>query len=209
MGKVPVVGAGRAALDVDFEQARNRFATVIQPLAGVPQYLVVSLATVPLITIVVYVWLSLLITTRWPERPFRLIICWLRCAISIWAYLTLVVGTYPGWTLELATTYPVRLTVGPRKRRYSRTKTLFRLVYALPSWVGAALGGILLCVLAVLSWVVIIGTGKQDERLFHLQRIGLAWFTQYGLIINLVIEDYDWDLTGSSVVPAGSECGPK
>jgi hypothetical protein len=43
---------------------------------------------------------------------------------------------------------------------------------------------------------VIIATGQQCEQVFLAQRVGMAWFTHYGLIVNLVIEDYDWNLSG-------------
>jgi len=33
---------------------------------------------------------------------------------------------------------------------------------------------------------------------FRLQRTGLAWFTLYGLLVNLITEDYDWDLTAAA-----------
>jgi len=194
----PDLAAGVASLTVEFRRDRSRVTTLIQPLLALPQYLVVSVATLPLLFLIVYSWFALLITARWPSATFRWISGWLRAATRAWAYLNIISAAYPPWTIENDPNYEVRLLVGPPKPRYSRSKVLFRLVFVIPAWFLGAFGGMLLYVVAAFSWLTILATGRQSEALFCLQRTGLAWFTLYGLLVNLITEDYDWDLTGAA-----------
>jgi Domain of unknown function (DUF4389) len=181
---------------VEFKRDRNRLTTLVQPLLALPQYLVLLVATVPLCLVVFYVWFALLFTARWPSAPYRWIVGWLRAATRLWGYLNIVSSRYPPWTTGEDPSYEVRLSVGPPKHRYSRLRVLFRFLLVIPAYLAGAVGGMLLSVVLILSWVVIVITGHQAESLFRLQRVGLGWFALYGLMVNLVIEDYDWALSG-------------
>ena len=187
--------AGSARLELRFRRDRNRLATLAQPLLGLPQYLVLALATVPLGLVLVYAWLALLVTAHWPPSPYRWTVGWLRAAIRNWAYLNLVSGEHPPWTLDDDPGYEVRLLVGSPKPRYGRLKVLFRFIFVLPAYLAGAVGGLLLYALLIVSWLRILAASHQSEEIFRLQVRGLTWFTLYGLLVDLVIEDYDWSLS--------------
>jgi hypothetical protein len=168
--------------------------TLVQPLLALPQYFILAVATLPLFFVIVYAWLALLITARWPPAAFRWIVGWLRATTRTWAYMNVVSHAYPPWTLDDDPSYEVRLLLGPPKERYSRIKVLLRFLFVIPAYFAGLIGGMLLYVLLLESWILILITGHQADAVFRLQRRGLAWFTLYGLVANLVIEDYDWAL---------------
>jgi Domain of unknown function (DUF4389) len=186
---------GGAVLEVAFQSRRHRWA-VLQPLLGYPQLIVLVVLGFPLIFSGVWAWFSLVIAGHLPEHHRRWMSLWLAAAVRVWAYMNLIDGTYPGWRLS-DDDQPVQLFVGPRKPRYSRSKALLRIIYIVPAYIAAVLGALVNYALLVISAISILLTGRQSESIFRIQRAGLAWYAHYGLLINLVIEDYDFELQGS------------
>jgi hypothetical protein len=138
------LAAGSARLDVEFKRDRRRLTTLVQPLLALPQYLVVSVATMPLLFVIVHSWFALLITGSWPSAAFRLITGWLRAATRVWAYLNIVSDQLPPWSTDDDASYEVRLLIGPPKRRYSRAGCCFVLSTSSPAYLLGALGAIAL-----------------------------------------------------------------
>jgi hypothetical protein len=201
MGDYADLAPGAALFDVEFQGERNRLTTLVQPVVALPQALFVLVAEITLLVLLPYAWLVLAFTGRWPPRAFRWIVGWNRAYMRAWAYLNLVVGTYPPWSFDDEPEYPARLVFGPPKPLYSRGWVLLRLVHMIPAYCAGGLGGLLLIPLLALSWLHIVVTGRQSRQLFDAQRTCLAWFVHYSLIVTLVIEDYDWRLVGQPSYP--------
>jgi hypothetical protein len=183
------IAPGAAILDIEFQERRSRWS-FLQPVLGYPQLVVVSVVALPLLLADVVAWLTLVFTGRDPGFHHRWLSAWLPAAIRVWAYVNLVVGTYPGWRLDDAARSPARLAIGPPKTNYSRVKALFRIVYIIPAYIGAVAGGLVGYVLLIVSAIWILITGRQVRGIFELQCKCLRWYSLYGLLANLVTEDY-------------------
>ena len=184
------IGPGKAALEIDYHGPVTP-ESISGPLRSYfTQWLVAALASAPLIVLDVFVWFALLITGRWPPSAYRLMVGCIRFTSRVMAYVLLVVDDYPPWSLEEHPEYPLRLIVGPPKPHYSRPKTVLRVLYVVP----ALLAAIVWMEAAYVSTFAVLLTGKRTEDRFRQQRRGLARFIHYMLLVNLVIEDYDWHL---------------
>lgn len=189
------IGPGQAALEIDYH-GQVTPESLSGPLRSFfTQWLVAALASAPLIVVGVFVWFALLITGRWPPSTYRLMVGCIRFTSRVMAYVLLVVDEYPPWSLEEHPEYPLRLIVGPPKSHYSRPKTLLRVLYVVPALFAA----IVWMEVAYVSTFAVLLTGKRTEDRFRHQRRGLERFIHCMLLVNLVIEDYDWRV-GEQVV---------
>ncbi len=161
----------------------------LQPLLGCPQLFVLALVSLPLVVSDVVGWLVLACTGRDPAFHNRWASAYLVSFIRVWAYINLVVGTYPGWRLGEDEMSPARLVIGPPKAKYKRDRAAFRLVYVLPALFRGALAGFVGYGLALASAVLILMTGRQSRRVFQMQCECQRRFALYGLLVNLVTED--------------------
>lgn len=183
------IAPGAAVLHIEFQERRSRLS-LLQPLLGYPQLIVVSIVALPLVLADIVAWLTLVITGRDPAFHHRWLSVWLSAAIRVWAYVNLMVGTYPGWRLDDDARSPALLVIGPRKPSYSRVKALFRIVYIIPACIRAVVGGLIDCGLLAVSAIWILITGREARAIFEIQCQCLRWWSLYGLLVNLLTEDY-------------------
>jgi hypothetical protein len=183
------IAPGSAVLHIEFQERRSRLS-FLQPLLGYPQLIVMSVVALPLLLADLVAWLALIITGRDPAFHHRWLSSWLPVAIRVWAYINLIVGTYPGWRLNDKARSPALLVIGPPKPNYSRIKALFRIVYIIPAYIGAVVSGLIGYALLVVSAIWILITGRQPRGIFEIQCRCLRWYSLCGLLVNLVTEDY-------------------
>ena len=82
----------------------------------------------------------------------------------------LAVDAYPPFSGDEALDYPVRVHIPERKARYSRLKTLFRVIYIIPADLMVLVVGILLYVAVVISWFAILITARDPSTITRSSR---------------------------------------
>jgi hypothetical protein len=186
------VQPGKACLHIEFQEQRSRLS-LLQPLLGLPQLLLIAVASIPVAFLDIAAWFTLVFTGRPLVAHHRWVSLFLVASIRVWAYVTLVVDTYPGWRLERDRPSSVLLVIGP-ETSYRRDATALRFTNVGRAWLGGLSGALGGYGLLVISSVRLLATGRQNRRLFDLQCECLRRFSLFGLVANLVIEDYELPL---------------
>jgi hypothetical protein len=178
------------ALEIDYVERHNRLTTLLRwPLAFCYQFLF-GFYAFPVLVAVVLGWLSLLFGDRWPARPYRLCIRFLRCWTQLYAYTTLATDRRPSLRGEDEDSHPVRLRVQESRQPYNRLKVACWVFYALP----VSLAGFLMLAYAgfagYASWFMIILTDRQPQALFEATRRGLTYWTRATALAYLLVDRY-------------------
>jgi hypothetical protein len=104
------------------------------------------------------------------------------------AYMMLAVDAYPPFSGDEAVDYPVRVRIPARKDRYSRLKTLFRIIFIIPAYLIVVVVGIVLYGAVVISWFAILITAR--DPFTNYKRFAIGWVLKFAALYLLVTEDY-------------------
>ena len=178
----------QAELDIAYTEARNRLTVLFRIILAIP-HLVVS-----------YVWGYVV--------QLAAIAQWFICVITgkrnhgIWEFTnnylgyTARVGTYAGLLHDVFP--PFGTTAGAVPVRYNlefdepanRLTVLLRLIWAIPAMIVAWLYGLATFVLTIISWFVIVITGKHPRGLFDFMAKAHRVFTQFNAYVYLATDKY-------------------
>jgi hypothetical protein len=86
--------------------------------------------------------------------------------------------------------YPVRLNVAAPQAEYSRLKVLLRIFYIIPAYLIVYVLGIVLDLVGIVSWFVIVITGKQPKGLQDVIRLCVSYTARAYALMLLVTETY-------------------
>ena len=106
------------------------------------------------------------------------------------AYAALLTDVYPPFNGADDPAYPVRMEFAGPLESYSRLKTLFRIILAIPIMVLRYVMGLLLEIGAFAAWVVIVVTGKMPRGLFDLMVLANSYTARSDAYLFLLTETY-------------------
>lgn len=190
--------------EMDFVERRSRLTTFFRYLLAVPHFLFVVVYGIAFLVVYVVAWFALMFTGRWPAGLYEFASGFLRYASRLSAYMYLGVDQYPPFNGAPDDSYPVRVHIAPPLASYSRLKVFFRPVYAILALViRYALGIVINCV-TLISWVVIVITGRQPAALQNALGFALSYTIRADGLLFLITETYPplGDDAASSVQPA-------
>ena len=134
-------------------------------------------------------WFALLITGRWPGGLYEFAGGFLRYLTRFSAYLFLGALKYSPFSGAEDDNYPVRVHIAPALHHYSRVKVFFRPIYAILALVIRYALGIVISVVAFLSWFAIVITGRQPASLQNALDFSLSYTTRRRAIF-LITQTY-------------------
>jgi len=190
--------------DMDFVERRNRLTTFFRPVLAIPQLIFAAVYGIAFCIAYIGAWFALMFTARWPIGLYEFMGGFLRYVTRVTAYLYLGVDEYPPFNGTENDSYPVRVHIAPPLERYSRLKVFFRPIYAILALVIRYALGIVISVVAFLSWCVIVITGRETESLQNALRFALSYTTRADALIYLITETYPAleDSDGATAQPA-------
>ena len=106
------------------------------------------------------------------------------------AYAALLCDPYPPFGGADDPAYPVRMEFAGRSSSYSRLKTFFRVILAIPILIVRYVMGILLEIGAIGAWVVILVTGRMPRGLFDLMVLANSYTARSDAYVLLLTETY-------------------
>jgi hypothetical protein len=176
--------------EADFVEERNRLTTFFRYLLALPLFLVGIVYAIGTLGAIVCAWFALLFTGRYPQGLYDFNAGVLRYFTRVRGYTRLLTDVYPPFDLDEHPEYPVRVTIAPPKESYSRAKVFFRPILSIPIMLINYALGILVNVCNLLSWFVILFTGKQSQGLQDAINLGTAYETRAGGYYALLTEDW-------------------
>lgn len=162
-------------LDIPYQEEHNRLTTFFRyPLALFPA-LWAGLMGIAAFFAVVIAWFALLFTGRYPRGLYDFNSMFARYSAKANAYLYLATDRFPGFSADEPADYPVALHIGEPLPVYDRVKVLLRIFLLIPPYLISYAMSIVAGIAALLSWFVILFTGKLPHGLYGILRLGLSY----------------------------------
>lgn len=202
--------------EADHVERHSRLTTFFRFFTVIPAALLTMVYLFAAYFAAIAAWFAIVFTGRYPEGLYDFVAGALRNATRLNGYAYLVTDRYPPWNGSPDDSYPVRMHIGPPLEHYSRLKTFFRLILAIPVMIISYVFQLIAEIAAFCAWFVIVFTGKMPKGLQDLIDMGLRYITRANAYYFFVTETWP-PLTdpqqpstlepapsGPSIEPAGS-----
>lgn len=176
--------------EADFAEKRNRLTTFFRLILVIPVAIVLYVVAIVAWVAMVIAWFAIVITGRYPRGLFDFVAGFTRLLTRVTAYGALLCDPYPPFGLSDDAAYPIRLRFDGPLERYSRLKTFFRPILALPIVVLRYVINLLLQISAVGAWFVILVTGKMPRGLFDVMVLANSYTARSDAYLYLLTETY-------------------
>jgi hypothetical protein len=176
--------------EVDYVERRNRLSAFFRLLLVIPVAIWLYILGIVAYVAIVIAWFAIVITGRYPRGLFDFVAGVTRMVARVTAYAALLTDAYPPFGLGPDPSYPVRMEFDGPLERYSRLKTLFRVLLAIPIVILRYVINLLLEVGAFAAWVVIVITGKLPRGLFDLMVLANSYTARSDTYLFLLTETY-------------------
>lgn len=183
---------------------RNRLTTFFRGIVAIPWQIVQYLYSIGAMFAVLIAWFAIAFTGRYPEGLYNFNAGFLRMSTRVNGFYYLLNDDYPPFGGEEAPEYSIRIGVPPPLDKYSRAKTIFRMIVGIPVYLLAIVQSVILFVCAIVAWFSILFTGKVSEGIFDPMRSANAYLARAGAYFMLMTEDWPpFSLEEGGTVPAG------
>jgi len=177
------------SFEADYVQQRNRLTVFFRLILAIPLAIWLYIYAIGATIAVVVAWITIVITGRYPPALYGFIAGFTRFVARFTAYAALLSDPYPAFGGSDDPAYPVRMGFQPLDE-YSRLKTLFRFLLAIPILIVRYAMNILLEIGAIGAWFVILFTGKMPRGLFDLMVLANSYMARSDAYILLLTETY-------------------
>jgi hypothetical protein len=175
--------------EADYVERRSRLTAFFRPILAIPLLIWLYVYAIIAVIAIVIAWFAIVITGRYPHALYDFVAGYTRFATRVIAYTTLLCDPYPPFWGNADASYPVRMQFTSLER-YSRWKTLLRIILAIPILILRYVMQLLIEIGAVAAWFVIVITGKMPRGLFDLMVLGSSYTARSDAYLYLLTETY-------------------
>lgn len=175
--------------EVDYAERRSRLTTFFRFILLIPIGIWIWLVGIVAYVATIVAWFAIVITGRFPEGLYDFIAGFVRLLSRATSYGALLCDPYPPFGLGDDDSYPVRMHFR-RLERYSRLKTFFRFILAIPMWFLRYVLNLALEVCAVGAWFVIVILGRLPRGLFDALVLVNSYIARSDAYLLLLTETY-------------------
>jgi hypothetical protein len=176
--------------EADYVEQRSRLTALFRLLLAIPLAIWLYIYAILACIAVVIAWFAIVLTGQYPRGLYDFLAGFTRFQVRFTGYAALLCDPYPSFTGSADPEYPVRMEFAGPLEHYSRLKTLFRIIIAIPLLVIRYIMGLLLEVGAVAAWVIIVITGKLPRGLFDLLVLANSYTARSDAYLLLLTETY-------------------
>jgi hypothetical protein len=176
--------------EADYVEQRSRLTAFFRLILAIPLALWFYLYALVASIAVVIAWFAIVITARYPKGLYDFVAGFTRFLARFTAYVALLGEPYPPFGGAEDSTYPVRMRFAGPLERYSRAKTLFRIILAIPIGILRYVMNLLLEIGAVAAWIVIVITGRMPRGLFDMMVLANSYTARSDAYLCLLTETY-------------------
>lgn len=176
--------------EADYVEKRSRLTAFFRLILVIPQMILLYIYGIAAYVALIVAWLAIVITGRYPKGLYDFIAGFIRFLARTTAYAALLCDPYPPFSGSEDPAYPVRMSFAGPLEKYSRLKTFFRGLLAIPVMILRYVMGLLLEVGAFAAWFVIVITGKMPRGLFDLMVLANSYTGRSDAYLFLLTETY-------------------
>jgi hypothetical protein len=199
------------SFEADYVEQRSRLTTFFRPILAIPLIIWLAIYGIAATIAIVIAWFAIVFTARYPRGLYDFVEGYNRYFARATAYAALVCDPYPSFLGEDDPAYPVRMQFEGPLDPYSRLKTLFRIIIAIPIVILRYVIHLLLEVTAVAAWFVIVFSGILPRGLFDVMVLANSYTARSDAYLYLLTETYppfEDEHTRSAAGPGASPEGP-
>jgi hypothetical protein len=178
------------SFEADYVDQRSRLTAFFRLILAIPLLIVLYVYAIIATIAVVIAWFAIVFTAHYPGGLYEFVAGYLRFLTRVTAYAALLCDPYAPFGGSPDDSYPVRMDFDGPLEHYSRLKTFFRIIIAIPLVVIRYIMGLLLEVGAVAAWFVIVVTGKMPRGLFDLMVLANSYTARSDAYLLLLTETY-------------------
>jgi len=178
------------SFEVDYVERRNRLTAFFRLILAIPIAIWLYLYGIVAYVAIVIAWFAIVITGRYPKALYDFVAGFTRTLALATAYAALLSDPYPPFAAGPDSAYPVRMRFAGPLESYSRLKTFFRALLAIPIAILRYVMNILLEIGAFAAWIVILVTGKLPRGLFDLMVLANSYMARSDAYLFLLTETY-------------------
>jgi hypothetical protein len=175
--------------EADYVEQHSRLTSFFRLLLAIPLFIWAYFYGIVASIAIVIAWFAIVLTGRFPMGLYEFIAGWTRFITRTTGYVSLLTDTYPAFGGSDDPSYPIRMRFVPLDR-YSRLKTLLRIILAIPIVILRYVMGLLLQIGAFAAWVVIVITGRLPRGLFDLMVLANSYTARSDAYLYLLTETY-------------------
>jgi hypothetical protein len=179
-----------ATFEADYEERRSRLTAFFRLLLAIPHAILLYIYALAASVLVFVAWVVIVITGHYPKGLYDFVGGFVRYATRFLAYTVLLCDPYPPFNGSEDTAYPVRLSFTGPLESYSRLKTFFRGILAIPVLILRYVMNLLLEIGAFAAWFIILVTGKMPRGLFDLMVLANSYTARSDAYLFLLTETY-------------------
>lgn len=176
--------------EADYAERRSRLSTFFRLILVIPVAIVLYIFGIVASFAIVIAWFAIVITGRYPAGLYKFVADFNRFLARVTAYAVLLTDSYPPFSGADDPSYPVRMQFAGPLEHYSRLKTFFRMILAIPIVILRYVINLLLEVGAFAAWFVIVITGKMPRGLFDLMVLANSYTARSDAYLYLLTETY-------------------
>jgi hypothetical protein len=173
----------------DYVERRNRLTTFFRLILAIPLFIWLYIYAIAASIVLLISWFAIVITGSYPRGLYDFVAGYTRFITRVTAYGALLCDAYPPFGGSDDRSYPIRMEF-ERLDHYSRLKTLFRIILAIPIVIVRYVVGLLLEIGAFAAWFVILFTGKMPRGLYDLMVFANSYTARSDAYIYLLTETY-------------------
>lgn len=177
------------SFEVDYIPRHSRLTTFFRLLLAIPILVWLWLYGIVATIAVFIAWFAIVITGRYPQGLYDFVAGYTRLLAQTNGYVALLCDQYPPFVGGEAN-YPIRMQFAGPLVRYSRLKTGFRFILAIPIVVLRYVINLLLEVGAFAAWFVIVITGGLPRGLFDVMVLANSYTARSDAYLFLLTETY-------------------
>ena len=176
--------------EADYSDRRDRLTAFFRLILAIPLFIYLYVFGIAAAIAVIIAWFAIVITGRYPQGLYDFLAGFNRVAARMTAYTVLLCDPYPPFGLGDDPSYPVRMQFAGPLPDYSRLKTFFRFILAIPILIVRYVLGLLIEIGAIFAWFVIVITGKLPRDIFDLMVLGNSYVSRSDSYLLLLTETY-------------------
>jgi hypothetical protein len=176
------------SFSADYVERRSRLTTFFRLILAIPHFIVFYIWGIVTYILIVISWFAIVFTAHYPAGLYRLVSRFVRYMTQVMGYVTLLTDAYPAF--GGADDYAIRMTFAGPLERYSRAKTFFRFILAIPLLILRYVAGILIELGAIGAWFVIVITGKMPQGLQDVLVLASSYTARSDAYLTLLTETY-------------------
>jgi hypothetical protein len=176
--------------EADYVDRHSRLTSFFRLFLAIPLFFWLYFYGIAASIAIVIAWFAIVITGRFPKGLYDFIAGWTRFITRVTGYTVLLADAYPSFGGSDDPAYPIRMQFAAPLDQYSRLKTFFRMILAIPILILRYVMGLLLEIGALAAWVVIVVTGKLPRGLFDLMVLANSYTARSDAYMYLLTETY-------------------